>query len=283
MASYTQYYLDAKNTADRIRQQTRAGNYSSTTSARLSEQMSENKGLFPRRSKPKKETSSGGGFAGGFAAAMNKTSSKEDASETSYQDVLTRAIATMRENQPIEETVNGVTFRDVQNSGSGRAPAVDEEPAPTVDRSVYQASAAPPQATRGNRVSVSGDQITDWIVAEARLRNIDPRYALGIWKHEGGLSYQSNVARSGNGTLNGKEASFGPFQLFTGGGLGNEYEQRTGRRLIHDNNPDGILNQIRFALDKAVTQGWKPWYGRKPAGIGVWDGLQNARQVRNWS
>ena len=68
-----------------------------------------------------------------------------------------------------------------------------------------------------------------------------------------------------------------------GGGLGNEYERRTGRELVGDNTKDGITNQIRFALDMAVKQSWQPWYGRKNAGISQWQGLQGAKPAKNWS
>jgi hypothetical protein len=52
--------------------------------------------------------------------------------------------------------------------------------------------------------------------------------------------------------------------------------------LLTDNTVDGITNQIRFALDRAATQSWQPWYGRGPAGVGVNEGLENARPINNW-
>lgn len=118
---------------------------------------------------------------------------------------------------------------------------------------------------------------------EAQLRGIDPDIAVRIFRAEGAGSYQSSVARSGRGSLGGREASFGPYQLYIGGGLGNEYQERTGRDLTTDNTEDGITNQIRFALDMAVTQSWQPWYGRGPAGVGRTEGLAGARQANNWS
>ena len=117
---------------------------------------------------------------------------------------------------------------------------------------------------------------------EAKLRGIDPDVAVRIFRAEGASGYQSTVRRSGRGSLGGREASFGPYQLFIGGGLGNEYQERTGRDLTQDNTEDGITNQIRFALDMAVTQSWQPWYGRIPAGVGRRDGLEGAKQVKNW-
>ena len=135
----------------------------------------------------------------------------------------------------------------------------------------------------GLEYAISNGDIETTIRAEAELRGIDQDVAVEIFRHEGRGSYQSTVPRSGKGSLNGREASFGPFQLYVGGGLGNEYERRTGRELVNDNNKDGITNQIRFALDMAVKQSWQPWYGRKNAGISQWQGLQGAKQTKNWS
>lgn len=125
------------------------------------------------------------------------------------------------------------------------------------------------------------------ITAEAEARNIDPVYAVEIYRTEGFQRYQSTVARTGAGSANGYEASYGPYQLFVGGGLGNEYEELTGRSLPTDNTREGITNQIRFALDRALTQGWRPWYGRENAfngaGIGIWDGItRGVSPLNNW-
>lgn len=130
------------------------------------------------------------------------------------------------------------------------------------------------------------NEIEQIIRDESRLRNMDPSVAIRIYRSEGYNMYQSQIPRQGNGSLNGLEASFGPFQLFTGGGLGNEYQNRTGRQLVNDNTRDGITNQIRFALDQAVTSGWGPWHGRVPAGVAIRDGFNlggQSRVARNWS
>jgi hypothetical protein len=133
-----------------------------------------------------------------------------------------------------------------------------------------------------NTVAIDIEDLEDIIRNEASLRNIDPEIAIRLWRAEGGGSYQSNVEREGSGSLNGREASFGPFQLFTGGGLGNDYERLTGRELVNDNTLEGITKQVQFALDMAVERGWTPWYGRRTAGISPRQGLANAVQVNNW-
>lgn len=151
-----------------------------------------------------------------------------------------------------------------------------EEEAAMVDDSNYQ---------RGeNSLAISPAKVESIIRREAKLRNIDPDVAVRLWQHEGGSSYQSNIDRDPKkgGSIGGKEASFGPFQLFIGGGLGNDYEKRTGRSLLNDNNLEGITTQIQFSLDMATRQGWTPWYGRKPAGISAREGLKNAKPIGNW-
>lgn len=139
-----------------------------------------------------------------------------------------------------------------------------------------------PVYTQAEGYPVKTSEIQSIIIEEANLRGIDPEVALRIFRHEGQGAYQSRISREGKGSLNGREASFGPWQLYTGGGLGNEYEKLTGRILTEDNNLDGIRKQTQFALDKAAENGWGAWYGRKPAGVGVRDGLANARPVGNW-
>jgi hypothetical protein len=125
------------------------------------------------------------------------------------------------------------------------------------------------------------------IRTEAVARNMDPSVAVRIYRAEGYGVYQSQIPRSGTGSLGGLEASFGPFQLYTGGGLGNDYESLTGRNLTDDNTVGGITNQIRYALDKAVEQGWQPWSGRVPAGVATREGFnyggQESTTLRNWS
>jgi len=135
----------------------------------------------------------------------------------------------------------------------------------------------------GLEYPISNNEIESIITREAEARGIVPSVAITVYRAEGRGSYQSTIPRSGRGSLNGREASFGPYQLYIGGGLGNEYQDQTGRDLISDNTPDGITNQIRFALDAAVTQGWRPWSGARAAGISQWQGLQGARRARNWS
>ena len=117
------------------------------------------------------------------------------------------------------------------------------------------------------------------IRANAKKHGIDPNVAVRVWRSEGGSSknYQSKIKRSGKGSVGGQEASYGPYQLYTGGGLGNEYQEKYGVDLSADNSPEGLQRQIDFALGKAKKVGWKPWYGAAKAGIGDRDGIDGTQ------
>ena len=126
--------------------------------------------------------------------------------------------------------------------------------------------------------SLDEKQLEAMIRNSAKQRGMDPDVAVRVWRSEGNTSYQSNIPRPDPiGSEGGKEASYGPFQLYTGGGLGNEYEEKYGVDLRKDNTPDGIQRQIDFALNKAVEKGWEPWKGAAKAGIGPRDGLDQAQ------
>jgi len=127
-----------------------------------------------------------------------------------------------------------------------------------------------------NTASLSENELETMIRNSAEQRGMDPDVAVRVWRSEGGTSYQSNVPRGGKGSEDGREASYGPFQLYTGGGLGNEYEEKYGVDLRDDNTPEGIQRQIDFALNKAVEKGWGPWKGAARVNIGPRDGLEQS-------
>jgi len=199
-----------------------------------------------------------------------------------YGPRTTRAVRAFKSDNNISTPANYMTAEEL----AALASAERVETPTSTGNSRFDtrvASGDPDFEAPGYPSGMSQSNIEDIIRDEAELRGIDPDIAVRIFRAEGAGSYQSSVRRTGRGSLGGREASFGPYQLFIGGGLGNEYQERTGRDLTTDNTEDGIENQIRFALDMAVTQSWQPWYGRGPAGVGRYDGLRGARQVNNWS
>ena len=118
--------------------------------------------------------------------------------------------------------------------------------------------------------------IESYIRHAAQKRGIDPETAVRVAMSEGGVNdptRQSDVVKNGV-----REQSYGPFQLYMGGGLGNEFQQSTG---LHPSDPGAWQKGIDFALDKAKDGGWGPWYGAAKAGIGDRDGIGGAQGAVN--
>jgi peptidoglycan hydrolase-like protein with peptidoglycan-binding domain len=201
-----------------------------------------------------------------------------------YGPRTSRAVKAFKQDNNIPITDNGRSMSEADIDKLETAEPV-ENPTSTGNSSFDPrvANGDPDFESPSYPPGMSRQDIEEIIVDEAELRGIVPSVAVRIFRAEGAGSYQSRIPRTGRGSLGGREASFGPYQLYIGGGLGNDYQQQTGRDLTTDNTEEGIVNQIRFALDAAVTQSWQPWYGRGPAGVGRTEGLRGARRVRNWS
>jgi len=115
--------------------------------------------------------------------------------------------------------------------------------------------------------TVSNGEVRDYIVLQARRRGIDPGTALAVYESEGSTNWKSTVPG---------ENSWGPFQLYTGGGLGNKFiEAGHG----DPSNPKTWKENIEFALNNVVEGGWKPWYGAKARGIVGKMGVANNARV----
>ncbi|NTG48572.1 hypothetical protein G6M04_14360 [Agrobacterium rhizogenes] len=116
--------------------------------------------------------------------------------------------------------------------------------------------------------AIPSTDIASYITQAAIKRGIDPSTALAVAKSEGGLdswNKQSGVFKNGV-----QEPSFGPFQLYKGGGLGNVFQKKTGLDpAVAANGPAGV----DFALDHASKNGWGSWYGAKNTGISNWQGI----------
>lgn len=108
--------------------------------------------------------------------------------------------------------------------------------------------------------------LTPYILETAKKYGIDPVTALKVAKSEGLASFKSGVIRK-DGT---EEPSFGAFQLYTGGGLGNEFQKATG---LDPSDPANERATIDFALKRAAQGGWGPWNGAKNTGIGQFEGI----------
>ena len=105
--------------------------------------------------------------------------------------------------------------------------------------------------------TVNVKTIAAYIVEAAGRHNIDPNVALAVYSSEGLTGWQSKVFSNGN-----QERSWGPYQLNTTGGLGNDFQRATG---LDATNPNNWRQNVDYALNYAATNpnGWKPWNGFK--------------------
>ena len=124
--------------------------------------------------------------------------------------------------------------------------------------------APPPAATAPMRGDPRG--LAGFIRETAAKYGVDPEVALRVAKSEGLSNFQSGVFKNGV-----QEPSFGAFQLYTGGGLGNEFQKETG---LDPSDPANEKATIDYALKRAAQGGWGPWYGAKNTGIGEFEGIR---------
>ena len=111
----------------------------------------------------------------------------------------------------------------------------------------------------------------DLIRRTAIKYGIDPEVALRVAKSEGLANYQSTVVKKGV-----REPSWGAFQLYTGGGLGNRFQKETGLDPKDPKNEDATID---YALRYAAKHGWGSWYGAKNTGIGEFEGIKGGTQT----
>ena len=108
--------------------------------------------------------------------------------------------------------------------------------------------------------------LSGYIRETAKKYGIDPEVALKVAKSEGLSTFRSGVR-----TKSGKEEpSWGAFQLYTGGGLGNQFQKETG---LDPSDPKNEKATIDYALKTAAKVGWGPWHGAKNTGIGEYEGI----------
>ncbi len=108
-------------------------------------------------------------------------------------------------------------------------------------------------------------EVHAYIAAKAKELGIDPKVALEVWSREGKAGWQSNYVKNGK-----REKSYGPYQLYTEGGLGNKFQAETG---LDPSDPANWRQGVDFALQQAKSGGWGPWYGAKKAGITGYEGI----------
>ena len=124
--------------------------------------------------------------------------------------------------------------------------------------------------------STTPTDIANYISQQATLRGINPETAVGVARTEGLNNPVGDAGRS-----------FGPYQLYVGGGLGNSFQKETG--LNPANYEQNWPVQVQWFLNWAVQHGWNPGgvglgssyqagtgggsHGASLAGISNWQGL----------
>jgi hypothetical protein len=100
------------------------------------------------------------------------------------------------------------------------------------------------------------EDVESYITEAATARGIPVEDALRVWSGEGKGAWQSNFRRRGK-----RERSYGPYQLYMDGGLGNKFQDETG---LDPSDPSTWKQGVDYALDTAKKEGWKQWYGAPP-------------------
>lgn len=129
-----------------------------------------------------------------------------------------------------------------------------------------------PDAATGKSDRSDPRGMSGYIRETAKKYGVDPEVALRVAKSEGLPTFQSTVVNK-KGV---REPSWGAFQLYTGGGLGNEFQKQTG---LDPKDPANEKATIDYALKHASQHGWGPWHGAKNTGIGEFEGIGAGAQA----
>jgi hypothetical protein len=121
------------------------------------------------------------------------------------------------------------------------------------------ASSSPGAGGDGAATSDDPRGLVPYIRQQAIARGIDPDVAVRVAQSEG---LSNPVGDSGK--------SHGAFQLYTGGGMGNEFQRATG---LNPADPRNERATIDYALDNVRRTGWTPFHGAAGAGIGPRTGI----------
>ncbi len=112
------------------------------------------------------------------------------------------------------------------------------------------------------------EALKQYIRDNASKYGLDPDTALKVWGGEGlkpGI-WQSNIVKNGV-----REPSYGPFQFYMGGGMGNQFQSATG---LDPRDPKNVYAMADYAMSQAGKGGWSPWYAARNQGISQWQGIK---------
>jgi hypothetical protein len=122
-----------------------------------------------------------------------------------------------------------------------------------------------PDVSASGGVSTGGGAFRDPrgvepLIREAAVRyGHDPDTAVKVAQSEGLGTFLGDGGKSGSA-----------FQLYTGGGLGNEFQKETGLSPLDPKNEPAAIDWAMRNLDRT---GWSPYHGAKKVGVGSRDGI----------
>jgi hypothetical protein len=137
-----------------------------------------------------------------------------------------------------------------------------------------------PALSKSSVVSESKSSITS-DNAYGDPRGMEPVIRTAAEKYGHDPDVAVKVARSeGLGTFLGDHGkSGGAFQLYTGGGLGNEFQKETGLSPL---DPKNEVATIDYAMRNLSRTGWSPYHGARGAGISDRQGIDvGTREAAN--
>jgi len=111
------------------------------------------------------------------------------------------------------------------------------------------------------------NKLKQYIAANAPKYGLDPATALKVWTGEGlkeGI-WQSNIYSDGQ-----RERSYGPFQFYIDGGMGNVFQKATG---LDPRDPKNVYAMADWSMAHAGKSGWGEWYAARDQKIGPWQGI----------
>lgn len=119
-------------------------------------------------------------------------------------------------------------------------------------------------APAGGTVTAGNDPrgMVPYIRETAAKYGVDPDTAVKVAGSEGLREFSGDGGKSG-----------GAFQLYTGGGMGNDFQKETGLDPLDPKNEKATID---YALKNVPKVGWTPFHGARKVGIGQWDGITQA-------
>lgn len=105
--------------------------------------------------------------------------------------------------------------------------------------------------------------VSPLIRAKAAENGIDPDVALRVARSEGLGQFYGDGGKSGTA-----------FQLYTGGGWGNDFQRETGLNPLDPKNEPAAID---YTMKRVAREGWGAFNGAKKIGIRGFDGIGQAR------